>query len=265
MAALKSVLIVEDEKAIRAGIRAMVSRGPVPVETVLECRDGAEALEILMNRHIDVMLTDIRMPNMGGLELARRARALPFPPMVVVISGYDEFDYAVDALRHGVRDYILKPIERERLYALLEALDAELAGKSRERGADTLRQDQPEAAEAQGLDPADVNQNIRKLMGAVDFIKANYRGRINMAMVSNHVSMNYTQFSTLFKQYAGSGFNDFLRGVRIAESKRLLAGSSLSVREVGVASGFVSEKHFLRSFKQETGVSPGGYRRSLLL
>jgi len=59
---MKTLLIVEDEKAIRAGIHAMVSRAPVPVENILECRNGEDAMEILRSRHVDAMITDIRMP-----------------------------------------------------------------------------------------------------------------------------------------------------------------------------------------------------------
>jgi two-component system response regulator YesN len=107
------------------------------------------------------------------------------------------------------------------------------------------------------------NPNIRKLRIATDYIAAHFRTRINMATVSNQVSMNYSQFSSLFKQYTGSGFTGYLRATRIAESKRLLSNPSMSLHEVGKESGFVNEKHFMRSFKQETGISPSDYRRSL--
>ena len=70
-------------------------------------------MEVLKTRRVDVMFTDIRMPKMDGLTLVDRMKTLPEKPMVIVLSGYDEFSYAVEMMKHGVRDYILKPIKRE--------------------------------------------------------------------------------------------------------------------------------------------------------
>ena len=110
---MNTLLVVEDEKLIRQGIVAMIRRSSVPVEEILECRNGEEALEILRKQRVDVMFTDIRMPKMDGLTLVNKMEELSQKPVVIVLSGYDEFSYAVEMMKHGVRDYILKPIKRE--------------------------------------------------------------------------------------------------------------------------------------------------------
>lgn len=112
---MKTMLIVEDEKMIRQGIHVMVNRSNVEIEEVLECRNGLEALDILKRCKVDVMFTDIRMPKMDGIELVKAAKKLKKPPKIVVLSGYDDFNYAVEMLKHGVEDYILKPIKREKI------------------------------------------------------------------------------------------------------------------------------------------------------
>jgi two-component system response regulator YesN len=84
-----------------------------------------------------------------------------------------------------------------------------------------------------------------------------------MATASNYISMNYSQFSALFKEYAGKSFSDYLLNTRLTESRRLLADESISIGRVSKLSGFKNEKHFMRCFKKETGVSPGEYRRNL--
>ena len=111
---MKTVLIVEDEKLIRQGIRTMVQRSGVPIEVIMECNNGEAALDILKDQKVDVMFTDIRMPKMDGLELVREVQKLSHKPQIVAVSGYDDFAYAVELLRHGVREYILKPVEREK-------------------------------------------------------------------------------------------------------------------------------------------------------
>ena len=116
---MKTVLIVEDEKLIRQGIRTMVQRCGVPIEVIMECNNGEAALEILKDQKVDVMFTDIRMPKMDGLELVREVQKLSHKPQIVAVSGYDDFAYAVELLRHGVREYILNPVERDNFTAIL--------------------------------------------------------------------------------------------------------------------------------------------------
>ncbi len=124
---MKTVLIVEDEKMIRQGLKAMIMRSGVPIEMILECSNGQMALDILKNEHVDVMFTDIRMPKMSGLELVREIQKLEDKPEIVAVSGYDDFNYAVDMLRGGVREYILKPVEREKIVEILKKLDQEIS------------------------------------------------------------------------------------------------------------------------------------------
>lgn len=126
---MKTVMIVEDEKIIRQGIRAIVSRLRVPIEEIIECKNGEEALEILKKKPVDVCITDIRMPKMDGITLVKEMQKLPVPPQAVVISGYDDFTYAVELLRQGAREYILKPLERDKIAEIFEKLENELVQK----------------------------------------------------------------------------------------------------------------------------------------
>src|SRR5690606_15922774 len=122
---MNKVLIVEDEKMIRKGIVAMLKRAPVEIKEIIECRNGKEALELLQTTKFDLMITDIRMPKMDGISLVKQIRDMPSKPMVVVVSGYDDFNYAVEAPRHGVMDYLLKPIEREKFYKIMSNIQEE--------------------------------------------------------------------------------------------------------------------------------------------
>lgn len=127
------LMIVEDEKMIRQGIRAMVERSGVPIGEIIECKNGEEALEVLLKQRVDVMITDIRMPRMDGITLVKRSKECAFPPETVVISGYDDFSYAVELLRQGVREYILKPVEREKVTAILKVLEDEIEEQQEDR------------------------------------------------------------------------------------------------------------------------------------
>lgn len=120
---------------IRQGLRVMAQRSPVEISEILDCKNGEEALEILRGTEVDVMFTDVRMPNMDGITLVQRLQTLPHPPLTVIISGYDDFSYAVEALRCGAKEYLLKPVEREDISQVLQRLEGMLqeSQKSRSR------------------------------------------------------------------------------------------------------------------------------------
>ncbi len=120
---MKRLLIVEDEKIIRQGLRVMIQRTPTRVEEILECTNGEEALNILRSTQVDVLFTNVRMPRMDGISLIRHLKELPFPPLPVIISGYDNFSYAVEALRCGAKEYLQKPISREEVAQVLASLE----------------------------------------------------------------------------------------------------------------------------------------------
>jgi AraC-like DNA-binding protein len=103
-----------------------------------------------------------------------------------------------------------------------------------------------------------VDQNRGKIQDAANFMKEHFRENLNMAMVSNHVSMNYSLFSITFKEYMGINFVNYLKNLRISEAKHLLE----STDDIGYQVGYENDKHFLKTFKSICGVSPTEYRKN---
>ena len=470
---MKKVLVVEDEKLIRQGIAAMIKRSGIPVEEVIECNNGLSAMDVLSKEQIDVVFTDIRMPKMNGIELVQAMQELDNPPLAVAISGYDDFSYAVEMMRHGVREYILKPVERDKLKSILEKLDNEInhriedkekldaldnqllkymlrdkdskeedtlllaqtlnrevgneyvvvvanadvsalsgitlkgvqggnvyivapdeissvagfkyigisdvysnvtdlkraytqafirrgeaflqnmnvvdydlpaipsellktAAKLTEENSISARVqlmgvDRPKElkkewdsffiAATRGQIPPkefiaainqfvgelcatykvtvadtlvnplatdclsnykegfmsfvldmqsklssaeDVDQTTAKINEAIAYINENYARDLNMAVVSNHISMNYSLFSAEFKNITGTNFVTYVKELRMGEAKRLLSETDMKVNEISVKVGYDNEKHFMKSFKAYVGVSPSEYRKNAL-
>jgi YesN/AraC family two-component response regulator len=102
------------------------------------------------------------------------------------------------------------------------------------------------------------NQN--RIARAVRYIEENYQKDLNMAIVSNIVSMNYSLFSATFKLYMGEGFAAYVKNLRIGKAKALLRETDWLVLEVGRRVGYENDKHFLKVFKQVCGISPSEYR-----
>ncbi|MBO5473272.1 MAG: response regulator [Lachnospiraceae bacterium] len=489
-----SVLIVDDEKNCRQRIKNILRKSEVPIDMITECRNGMEALEVLESQGIDIMFTDICMPKMDGIALVRAMQKLPYKPITVAVSGHDDFSYAVEMMRMGVRDYILKPVADEQLEELIRTFEEEIRQKRMQNktrkhigyqqlkylmqndnisekeidviikqyqnsvfpeagyyicclekqeyhggenshfiylndvwgndlfvidsraltlfsknelqnsflgfseihfGLSGLKQAYEEAflarkqayrkmehrvyckkkesvtfldekgieilvssqtmeeeqmkktAQLIGTDKGaqislfmkslkrdvykgscslesfekgiaallqtitstyqnllkeedmdfgrfeniyqypcledfmeeltewmmalqekihtqfDDYKNKQKIIQAVRYIEANYNKDLNMAVVSNYVSMNYSLFSYEFKQYTGVNFVSYVKKLRIEEAKKLLADTELRIGEISAKVGYENEKHFMKTFKSACGVSPGEYRKNI--
>ena len=126
---MSKILIVDDEKLIRAGIKKILSGAYEAEAEIIEAKNGLEALELCKGGQVDVMVTDIRMPGMDGVELMKNVSVLPQKPAIIVLSGFDDFSYAKAAIENGAASYILKPVDSQEL---LKAVEKSLAGIRRD-------------------------------------------------------------------------------------------------------------------------------------
>lgn len=111
-----NLLIADDESNIRLGIKAMIEREfPSEINTFL-AGDGLEALDIMSREQIDLLITDIKMPRMNGIELIRTLQEADKKPILIILSGYDDFEYTKAAIKCKVKDYLLKPVNRNELF-----------------------------------------------------------------------------------------------------------------------------------------------------
>ncbi|WP_426446906.1 response regulator transcription factor [Paenibacillus sp. S-38] len=123
---MRTLMIVDDEKNIRLGLSAMISREFPGAYRIELAGDGEEALAKLQAYGADLLITDIRMPKMDGIALLKRIREMERRPLLLVLSGHDDFAYAKEAIHCEVKDYLLKPIVREELFGALRRLETEL-------------------------------------------------------------------------------------------------------------------------------------------
>lgn len=120
------VLIVDDEKIEREGIRFLLSDEQEKWE-IYEASNGKQALQVLREHEIDILFTDVKMPHMDGLELAARAKKENENLKIIIFSGYNDFAFAQEAIRNGVSDYVLKPVDPDRFHETLKKTEAEIA------------------------------------------------------------------------------------------------------------------------------------------
>lgn len=477
---METLLIVDEDKRDRQAIRAAVLKSEVSVEMILECDNGMTALDIIRNQKIDTVFMEIQYEYINGIQLCEEIKSIKDGPEIVVISGKSDFADAIELLRIGIREYLLKPINvakinelvlqieeeikivnnnqlsssviniqqikqlvndngmsiREREYILSnnnsslfqspyvvcctshmeqehyisknkaylgtiddsevyilredlvksvtkqewrrsfigisrpvvdlesfekayqEAREARVSSYFKEKniviyqertkkvesykldkeeitklvnilGTNkanqvskkiqsylwecTLRRDVKLLEEAMGIflqevrvvfraivakndedlvnlsmpltysniktyehalvqwinnftvtveEELGVNKNKLKVKEAIRFIEENYDKDFNMAVVSNHVSMNYTLFSIAFKEHTGTNFVTFLKHIRMKKAKYYLEETDIKIIEISQKIGYENEKHFMKVFKASFGISPTKYRKN---
>ena len=121
-----NVQIVDDEPIVRIGLKKLIPWEKYGFQIVCEAQNGVEALEQLDNNIIDVVITDIEMPIMDGIEYIKRIYGRKIKPLVVILTAYAEFEYAKTAIDYGVKGYILKPIIESQICEILEDIKQEL-------------------------------------------------------------------------------------------------------------------------------------------
>ncbi len=249
------LLIVDDEPLIRQGIGQLLDREALSLSEVLEAADGVEALSLIAEKHPRIVLADINMPRMDGLALARAIQQLDREIRVVIITGFDYFDYAVGALKAGVADFLLKPVSRSDVHELVRRLVAGL--------------DEDEARRVALASLAEIS----RLEGTATAEDPEYRGRIRRVMdehlsdpdfslgvLARSINLSPGYLSGLYKDYFGMPFQDHLVALRLERAKILLLSTNRRVYEVAAEVGFDDPNYFSSRFRKQYGLSPNQYR-----
>ena len=241
------VLIVEDEEIIRRGLLCMIDWAGMGCRIVGDAADGREGLALMRTERPDVVLTDIRMPCMDGIEMAEAARAEGILPQLVFLTSYAEFGYAQQALRLQAADYLLKPVD-----------EAELAALMRRIAADGAAQEvMPQAVE--GVDwqryfsDRLLNPYVRH---AMERIRTDYRERLSIEGLAETAGVSASYLSRKFKEATGQTFLEFLTRTRLQSAVTQLRSGKYRVYEVAEENGFGDYKNFCTVFKKYMKCSP---------
>jgi len=240
-------MIVDDEAAILNGIRHLIVKENTLFTDIVSIQDSVEAVRAMQTFKPDLLITDIQMPGMNGLELIREAQSLKIKRFVI-LTGHDVFEYARQAVRLGAVDYLLKPVDPKELSALLARLSLEMV----EEESFTDRSDGHEE------EVRDSNANIRKFK---DFIQRNFMRDLSLEEVASHLQLHPNYVCILLKRETNMTFLQYLRTVRIERAKALLSGQPrLSLDAVAKSVGYDSPRHFYKTFKHLVGQTPGTFR-----
>ena len=232
------VMIVEDEPASAEYISAILSRYVPTAEVCAMAENGEEALEMLKTTRTDVVITDVYMPRMDGLTMTEKLKKR-YPNLhVIIVSGYQEFEYARKALRCGVVDYLLKPVKLQELAQCLNAF----------------------APNAFSESPVEDRKEETVFTPLEQYVEAHLSEAITLPMLCRKCCVSQTTANRIFRKYTNMSFLEYLTQRRIEKAKEMLKKNpTLLIKNVATECGFTNPLYFSKVFKNFTGCTPTEY------
>ena len=258
------LLIADDEKLEREALAEMVARR-FEHEVVLElAENGRKAADTAVLWGADLILMDIEMPGMSGLDAARAVLAQRPGCRVIFVTAYSLFQYAHEAVHLGACDYLLKPVDPDELEASIRRAmrQVEAERKLEELATAKALPEPQDAGAAPAEDAADEDSPAAMVMAQVRrYLEDNYMFDLSLDSVGEILHISPAYLSAQFKKYQKTNFLDCLTELRINAAKKLLADPLRSTAEVASMVGYDDSSYFARAFKKRTGMTPTQYRR----
>ena len=257
------ILIAEDEKIILKGIRYATDWAKLGCVVVAEAENGRQGLALIAQTKPDIVLSDVRMPLLDGLEMIREA-AKTHHFETILISAYDEFAYAQEAVRLGVSEYLLKPINGVQLEQAVAHVcqKCRLSREVQQLEAQMRKAERPAPAGSSQccLDVAGLEQKKRTLSRypgqMVQEVQRGYSQHLGLLELSEKYGVSTTHLSREFKKEMGCTFNDFLSRYRISRAVEMMKHGTYHIYEVAEMTGFSNYKYFITVFHKYMECTP---------
>lgn len=250
------ILLVEDDSAMRYIYKRMKTWVEQGFEIVAEASNGKTALELLEKQQFDIVVTDIRMPIVDGITLLKEIKKRKIDVFAILISSYNEFEYARQGLILGAFDYIVKPVKEEELAVVLERAKQYL-----EENKDSEDIDKIVEMAAKNCDfEIDATPLVRNVCV---FLSKNLGNDITMENVAESLQYNKDYLGKSFKQEAGVTFKSFFTMVKMEYAKKLIATGNYKNYEIADKLGYSGADYFTKIFKEITGMTPAAYKKKL--
>lgn len=240
------VLVVEDEDLIRRGIIMTVDWSSIDCVVVGEATNGSEGIAAVEKFSPDIIITDLNMPGMDGIEMLTSLRKSGCNSYVIILTAYDSFKYAQSALRLGAVDFILKPFHDGELESAILAIHEK---------------------ERKEEDSERLSMNVKKgdksryVAAALEYIDKHYGDEsLSLAAVSEAIGISEGHLSHVFKKETDYTPNAYITRYRMQKAMVMLSDCSVKVYEVAEKVGYKDIAYFSSTFKKVVGVTPSEYQ-----
>lgn len=250
-------IVCEDEKILRSGLVLTTDWASLNCEVIGEAENGEQALEMIKRLSPDLVVTDIRMPLLDGLELIKAAKDI-CDAEFLIISGYNDFNFAKQAIRLGVTDYITKPIDDDELYSGLKQATEKILKKK--QTSDAL----PASISSQfeHFAKTSISTKNRYIANAIAYIESHYQETLSIKDVCKSLLISESYLTKLFKENTNYSFVDFLTNYRMKKACELLKNPDVKIYIIADQVGYRDQRYFSVLFKKIVGLTPKQFRES---
>lgn len=232
-----NVILIDDDAVSIDILAAFIKPHLEHIDEVICAYDGNEAFDIILSTKPDIIVTDIEMPHVSGIDLLKKIQTIDkYAPHVIIISGYSNFEYARDALKLHVADYLLKPVDQDELIEKINGF--------------TVQQDIENEGES---------ENIFELVQS--YISSHLHDTLRLYAIAEHFHYNAAYLGRIIKKETGTSFNEYVLKLRMIKAQSLLTITNQSIKEISIDVGFKDPEHFSKRFKKVVGVTPTDYRK----
>lgn len=276
-----TMVLLDDEKIVLQGIQKVCEKEDCGFLVKGAFVDPLKALDALPELRPHLIITDVRMPQMDGLEFAKREKEILPESEIVILSGYRDFTYAQTAMKIGVSDYLLKPIKKadfsdmlHRMYARIEAKSGQaayyqvldgyargLVGKEEVENV-VSSSAMKDVGQRPGMVNPEGDQSATKIVrDALNYIKKHYNENISLTDVAEHVNVNKSYLCDVFKKEQNVTIINYMTNLRIEKAKELLVHTDMKMYEISVEVGYNDYTYFSQIFKRNTGSTLSEFRK----
>ncbi|NMA83477.1 MAG: response regulator [Epulopiscium sp.] len=267
------ILLIDDEEVILEGLSKIIDWTSLNCKIVGTAEDGKTGLQKIEDLEPHIILTDIRMPKISGLEMISLMKDLNPNCQIIILTGFRDFDYAQEAIRLGVLRFLLKPSKKQEIIEAIEQAICEIKKiHSQEK---SLSQLQAQMKKFYGMkeimnNKKEVASHLQEVDKAtylvhqgITYMKEYYAENIDLQTLADQLYVSTWHLSKLFKKETGSNFIDLLNEIRISEACRLLVESNHKIYEIAELVGYSDIAYFSRVFKKQTSLTPTQYRNQM--
>lgn len=253
------IIICEDEFTVRRGLVMTTPWGEMNCEVIGEAENGKDGLEMIKRLTPDIVITDIQMPIMNGLEMMEQVNEV-YQPAFIVLTAFSHFEYAQKALKLGAIDYLLKPFKDEDLSNAIKQAKDSIDRIMLIKGTSNPQTDLDPHNRIEKYLSTSIKSKHENIIKIIEFIHSNYHEDIGVLTASDRIMMSESYVNRLFREETDYTFHEYLTLYRIKKSCEMLKDSNVRISEVASRVGYKDQRYFSVVFKKYMGMSPKIYK-----
>ena len=249
-----NLLIVDDEPVIRRGIKSLAILSEIGINKIFEAGNAETCLEIIDKEQIDIIMLDINMPNTDGLTLAKMLKEKNKNFAIIMVTGYDYFEYMQTAIRLGVDDYLLKPVNKTDIELVLKRMIDKIEKIRLENRLSELNV----TSESITIGDNSSFKAVREYMNEHLF-----DSDLSLGYMAENLGFNSSYLSGIIKQIYGIPFQEYVALKRMEQAKILCLSTDMKNYEIAEEIGYEDVNYFTNRFKKTFGITPKQFKQGM--